>query len=296
MVRQFGLIGHGVVGSLFTRLLRQREARVISYDILLELEDAAAAVRQKILADGGEVGTFEQVVRESEYVLAVTPPQACRDDAAQASNFLRAGQVYCDLASTSPARKQEMAAQVDATGAQFVEGVILGAVGALPVSPEILLGGAAGAAAADALQHYGLRARFYSRQIGPASSFKLIRSVFSKGMETLLIETLLAARRAGLFDDVWREIRTTLAQDRVERMLETWIRSHGISSERRYCEMCEAGRFLEDLGIEPILTRATGEFFRRSNEVGMAVHFNAEPERFAEVIEFLDRELPEARK
>jgi len=296
MLRQFGLIGHGVVGSLFARLLRERGASVMSYDLRLDLEATAETMRQRILADGGEAGTFEEVVRESQSVLAVTPPQACREVAARASGFLRAGQVYCDLASTSPGIKREMATQVNATGAQFVEGVILGAVGALPVSPEILLAGAAGATTAAALQQYGLRARFYWREIGLASAFKLIRSVFSKGMETLLIETLLAARRAGLFDDVWREIRTTLAQDGVERMLETWIRSHAVSSERRYCEMCEVGRFLEDLGVEPILTRAAAGLLRRSNEVGLAARFTREPERFADVIEVLDRALSEARK
>ena len=284
----FGLIGHGAVGSLFARLLREHGARVISYDALLDTN--AEAIRRKIVADGAEVGTFEGVLRESECVLSVTPTQSCRDVAARASRCLRPGQVYCDLASASPEMKREMAAEVNASGAIFVEGVILGAVGASNVSPAILLGGAGGEAAAATLQQYGLRARFYSSEIGRASAFKMIRSVFSKGVETVLIETLVAARRAGLLDDIWREIRTTLSKDGVERMLETWIRSHAVSSERRYCEMREVSGFLEDLGVEPVLTRAATELFRRSNESGIAARFKTEPERFAEVIEFLESE------
>ena len=285
---KFGLIGHGAVGSLFARLLREHGATVISYDALLDSD--GETMRRRILADGAEPGTFEQAIGESECVLSVTPTQACRDVAARASGSLRPGQVYCDLASASPEMKREMAAEVNAAGAVFVEGVILGAVGASTVSPAILLGGAAGEAAAATLQQYGLRARFYSSEIGRASAFKMIRSVFSKGVETVLIETLVAARRAGIFDDIWQEIRATLAKDGVERMLETWIRSHAVSSERRYCEMREVSGFLEELGLEPVLARAATEMFRRSNESGIAARFTREPERFAEVIEFLEAE------
>ena len=291
MVRHFGLIGHGVVGSLFARLLRERQASVISYDVLLDREDTAERMRTKILADGARPGTLEEAICESEYVLAIAPTQACRDAAARACEYLQAGQVYCDFASTSPAVKRDLEALIGASGARFVEGAILGAAGASLVSPSILLGGAGAEPVADILNHYGLRTRFYSPDVGRASAFKMIRSVFSKGMETLLIETLLSARRADLLDEVWDEILTTLAPDRMERTLETWIRSHAISSERRYCEMLEVNRFLEELKLQPILTRAAADIFRRSNDLGMPAAFEQEPAHFTDVIDYLDRRL-----
>ncbi|MEO7144266.1 MAG: DUF1932 domain-containing protein [Bryobacteraceae bacterium] len=291
MVLRFGLIGHGVVGSLFARLLRAHAAEVVSYDVLLDRAGTAEQMRLRIAADGARPATLEQAVRESEYVLAIAPTQACREAAVSAAKYLQAGQVYFDFASTSPAVKREIAAIVDCSGAQFVEGVILGAVGASLACPAILVGGAAAEPAADVLNHYGLRTRFYSLAIGRASAFKMIRSIFSKGMETLLIETLLSARRADLLDEVWDEIRETLAPDRMERTLETWIRSHALSSGRRYCEMLEVGRFLKELNVQPILTRAAADVFRRSNELGIAAGFEHEPERFTDVIDFLDSRL-----
>jgi 3-hydroxyisobutyrate dehydrogenase-like beta-hydroxyacid dehydrogenase len=288
MPRRFGLLGHGVVGSLLCRLLREHQAAVTVYDVLLDRESNAEQMRRMIVAAGGRPATLEETVRESEFVIAVATTQACRDAAVQASHYLRAGQTYCDFASTSPKGKSEIAAVIEATGAQFVEGAILGAVGASGTCPEILLAGTAAVQAEAVLREYGLRTRFYSVEIGRASAFKMIRSVFSKGMETLLIETLLAARRAGLFDEVWAEIKGTLAPERMERTLETWIRSHAISSERRYCEMLEVRRFLEELDVEPRLTGAAAETFRRSNDLGIAAAFDHEPDRFADVIEYLD--------
>ena len=291
MVHRFGLIGHGVVGSLFARLLSERGARVISYDVLLDREDSAARMRSKIVADGARPGTLEEAIRESEYVLAMAPTQACREAAVRASGYLQAGQVYCDFASTSPAVKREVEAIVVASGAQFVEGAILGAVGAALACPSILLGGASAESAADILNHYGLRTRFYSPEVGRASAFKMIRSVFSKGMETLLIETLLSARRADLLDEVWDEILATLAPDRMQRTLETWIRSHAVSSERRYCEMLEVNRFVEELKLQPMIARAVADVFHRSNQLGMSAAFEQEPAQFTDVIDYLDRRL-----
>jgi 3-hydroxyisobutyrate dehydrogenase-like beta-hydroxyacid dehydrogenase len=292
MSERFGVIGHGAVGSLFTRLMCERGARVLSYDVLLDQDATVHAMRERILANGAKPATFDQVLSHSEYVLAVTPAKHSRRTATNAAGALRHGQIYCDLASTSPEDKRAMAAEISATGALFVEGVVLGAVGASAVSLAILLGGEGAETVTTTLQQYGLRARFYSTEIGRASAFKLLRSVFSKGMEALLIETLVAARRAELFDEIWQEIRTTLGKDSLERMLETWIRSHSVSSERRYVEMQEVSRFLCELGADPIVTRSTVELFHRSNEMGIAGHFaSGEPEHFADVIEFVTNRL-----
>ena len=286
--RRFGLLGHGVVGSLLVRLLREHQATVTAYDVLLDRESTASQMQHKILATGARPATLEETVRECEFVISVTTTQSCRDAAVQASRCLRAGQTYCDFASISPRGKREIAALVEATGALFVEGAILGAVGSSGTCPEILLGGTAAVQAAEVLREYGLRTRFYSPEIGRASAFKMIRSVFSKGMETLLIEALVAARRAGLLDEVWTEIKATLAPGRVERTLETWIRSHAISSERRYCEMLEVNRFLEELDLEPLLIPAAAGIFRRSNDLGIAAAFEHEPDSFVKVIEYLE--------
>jgi 3-hydroxyisobutyrate dehydrogenase-like beta-hydroxyacid dehydrogenase len=284
---RFGLIGHGAVGSLFARLLKQHGASVVSYDIQLQTDATAEPMRRRILNDGAEVADLEQVLAHSDFVLSVTPTQSCVDAARRASRLLGRGQFYCDLASAPPAMKRQIADEISATGAEFIEGVILGTVGASDACPAILLGGSHAESAALTLQKFGLRARFYSSEIGRASAFKMIRSVFSKGMETLLIETLVAARCSGILEEIWREVTSTLAKQGVEHQLETWIRSHAVSSERRYFEMREVTAFLEDLGVEPVLTRAITEVFRRSNDSAIADRFPNEPERIEEVIEFL---------
>ena len=291
MVTRFGLLGHGAVGSLFARLLRANGAEVMSFDVLLDNPEKRAEIESRIAADGAKPGHLDEVVAGSEFILAITPVHACREAAALAAPDLTPAHTYCDLASAPPSTKQELAGTVTRTGAKFVEGAILGAVGASLSCPEILLGGESAADASELLNRYGLRTSAYSTDIGAASAFKMVRSVFSKGMETLLIETLVSAQRAGVRDEIWREILATLAPDRMPRMLQTWIRSHAVSSERRYHEMLGVAEFLKELQVSPVMTGATVEVFKRSNQLGIAESFEKEPEQFTDVIDFLSSRL-----
>jgi 3-hydroxyisobutyrate dehydrogenase len=285
----FGIVGHGVVGSLFSRLLCNRGARVLSYDCLLDRPETASLMQKKIEDDGSKACSLAEVLGASDYILSVVTPQSCREIADCVSRLLRGHQVFVDLTSTAPAVKRMIGAIVNSSGATFVEGVILGAVSSL-TSPIILLGGPDGDSAALVFQQYGLAARFYSPEIGRASAFKMLRSIFSKGMEAVLVETLVAARRAGLLDEIWEEIRTTLSTGKVEDTLETWIRSHARSAQRRCHEMQEVSQFLEEIDIQPVLPRASGQVFARSFELGVSDAFPQEPESFREVIEYLEQQ------
>ena len=285
----FGIIGHGVVGSVFSRLLRNHGARVLSYDRLLDRQETASSMRKKIEDDGSKACSLAELLAASNYILSVVTPQSCREVADDVSRSLHGHQVFIDLTSTAPAVKRMIGATVTNSGAKFVEGVILGAVRSF-ASPIILLGGPTGDSAALVLQQYGLAARFYSPEIGRASAFKMLRSIFSKGMEAVLVETLVAACRAGLLDEIWEEIRTTLSKGNVEDTLETWIRSHARSAQRRCHEMQEVSQFLEEIGIQPVLPRAFGQVFARSLELGVSDAFLQDPESFREVIEYLEHQ------
>jgi len=290
----FGIIGHGVVGSVFSRLLRNHGARVLSYDRLLDRQETASSMRKKIEDDGSKACSLAEVLAASNYILSVVTPQSCREVADDVSRSLHGHQVFIDLTSTAPAVKRMIGATVTNSGAKFVEGVILGAVRSL-TSPIILLGGPTGDSVALVLQQYGLAARFYSPEIGRASAFKMLRSIFSKGMEAVLVETLVAACRAGLLDEIWEEIRATLSTGKVEDTLETWVRSHACSAQRRSHEMQEVSQFLEEIGMQPVLPRAFGQIFARSLGLGVSDAFPQEPESFREVIEYLEHQQATVR-
>jgi 3-hydroxyisobutyrate dehydrogenase-like beta-hydroxyacid dehydrogenase len=102
--------------------------------------------------------------------------------------------------------------------------------------------------------------------IGDASAIKMIRSVMVKGLEALTAESLLAAERAGVSEAVLASLDSTWTEQswdsranyNLDRML-----AHGL---RRASEMEEVVKTLEELGIDPAMTRGT---IARQRELGV---------------------------
>jgi len=102
-------------------------------------------------------------------------------------------------------------------------------------------------------------------QIGAAAAIKMVRSVMVKGLEALTLECFLAARRAGVEEQIFASLgRSYPGVDwgkQVEYNLER-MANHGI---RRAHEMEEVADTLRELGIDPHMTAGT---IRRQQEMG----------------------------
>jgi 3-hydroxyisobutyrate dehydrogenase-like beta-hydroxyacid dehydrogenase len=288
---RIGFIGYGAVASTFARAMAARGAQVYAYDVLLDEEDG----RERLALRAGDVWVellpLDEMVTSVAYVFSTNAADVALTVAEQCAPLLREGQVYLDLNSTSPQVKRQIGHAVAPSGADFVEGAILDAVGAAGAGAQILLGGAHAARVADTLCRLGLNAAVFSDRIGPASTLKMLRSVFSKGVEALLIECLVAARRAGLQDALWEALTETMRGTSFEAQADNWVRTHASAYERRYHEMVQVEDTLRDLGLDPIMTAATRALFARSCDLGVGDAFPEGAGRMDAVIAYLERQL-----
>jgi len=110
-------------------------------------------------------------------------------------------------------------------------------------------------------------------------------------MEALLLETLLAARRAGVGDEVWREIVATLDEQQFKDVGGNWMRTHGVAHARRYHEMTQVESLVSELGIELLMTHATTTFFERSTRLALSKAFRRNPVNQEEVLAALEKLL-----
>jgi 3-hydroxyisobutyrate dehydrogenase-like beta-hydroxyacid dehydrogenase len=231
-------------------------------------------------------------LRGARYVLSTCTTSVARQAAQACVPHLGGGQTYVDLNATDPGVKTEIARIIAPSGAAYVEGAVLGAIGVTGAKTEILLGGPhARRAEAELGGELGLNVRFYSEEIGKASMFKMLRSVFSKGMEALLIEFLVAGERAGIRDDLWREVTELFSAHPFEKTASNWVRSHATAHARRYHEMKQVANVLRQLGVEPTITAATEAFFQRSGTLGLQERFKTTPSDMDELVEFLNNRL-----
>jgi len=291
MVAKVCFIGFGEVASIFSKPILQKGVEVAAFDVLLSQEGGKKILNKRALVDGIQFGLLPDAVRNADFILSTVTTSVAEEAAQSCSERIRPGQTYIDLNATAPSMKHRIAEIIQPTGADFVEGSILGAVGVTGSETHILTGGPKGRETADILTRLGLHAAYYSSEIGKASTFKMLRSVFSKGLEVLLLEFLIAGKRAGIEDDLWKEIVDLFKNNPFDVVAANWIKTHATAHERRYHEMTQVRRVVQEIGLDPILTSGTEAFFKRSCELGLKKAFPKKPDSMDAVIDFMEKQL-----
>lgn len=286
-----GFIGFGEVGRIFAQAAAAEGAQVRVFDILfLEGEGRAVAGTHK-KHPNITIASLPELVADCDYILSTVTTDVALQVAQDCAALLRPGKTYVDLNSTSPEAKKEIGASIEATGADFVEGAILGAVGASGAATRVLLSGSQAQPAAERLSELGLNCLTFGSKVGDAAAFKMLRSVFSKGIECLLIEMLAAGRRAGIDGALWEDVTEFMSDNPFEDVATNWIQSHAVAYERRYHEMVQVVESLEGLRIQPVMSQATKSFFERSLNLGLDTVFTHRPEDPQAVIAFMAEKL-----
>lgn len=288
-----GFIGFGEVASILSKSIAEHGAAVAAYDILLAQDHGREKLQQRVQTEGIRFLSLAEVIREADYVLSAVTTQMAKTAAQECVKYLEPRRVYVDLNSTAPRVKIEIEAIIQSSGADFVEGAILGAVGAAGSRTHILTGGKRGEEVAEVLNRLGLRVSYYSAEIGKPSMFKMLRSIFSKGVEALLLELLVAGKRAGIEQDLWKDLMEFMTQNRFDHVAANWIQTHAVAYKRRYHEMVQVRETMQQLGVEPIMTSGTESFFQRSLELDWAKVFTEKANSVDAVIEFLAKQFKE---
>ena len=287
-----GILGFGEAGSAFARVLAGQGAVVWAFDEAWSQSASGPPLNDYAGEHSIRFCSLADLLASADIILSAVTTDAALDAARACVADLGAHQYYCDLNSTAPAIKVELDGLIGSTGAMFVEGAILGAIGVTGGRTKILLGGVHAQALSGTLNKFELETSAYSKEIGKASTFKMLRSIFSKGVEALVIELLLAGCKAGLEDDLWQEITALFTGNSFDDVARNWVCSHAVAHERRFHEMVQVADLLAQMKLDAIMTDATLAFFRRSNELKLSRNFARKPDRVNEVIEALMRRTP----
>jgi len=157
----------------------------------------------------------------------------------------------------SPAVKVEASQIVEAAGGRYVEAAIMSPINPQRAASPMLFGGPHAAEFLPIARQLGFSgASVFSDRVGSASAAKMCRSVIVKGMEALLGESLLAARRYGVEDAVLESLGSLLAKDDWHAQARYMISRSLIHGRRRAEEMREVARTIVEAGFEPRMSSA----------------------------------------
>lgn len=249
---RIGLVGYGEVGRILAEDLRKRGiAEVRAYDTKLGTAEGGV-LREHAQRHGVILAeSHTDLAQRSDFILsAVTARQAV--PAAQAcAPGVQPGSWYLDFNSASPGAKRTAAAAIESRGGRFVEGAVMTSVPPTRIRVPLLLGGPHAAELRAHLEALGFNPTVASGKLGVASATKMCRSIMIKGLEAMMIESLVTARAHGVEDDVIASLRETFPGIDWEKQASYCFQRVIQHGRRRSEEMAEAAETVRELGLEP---------------------------------------------
>jgi len=252
------LIGFGEVGQTLAADLLKAGAEVSAYDILFDGPDSAPLCAARTIAVHKAKSASDAIANAELIVSAVTAASDV-DAARSVTSGIPRDAFYVDLNSVSPATKTVCARLIDDAGGRYVEAAVMTPIHPRGIASPMLLGGAHAAAFLERAAPLGFNATVFSVTLGQAAAVKMCRSVIIKGVEALLTESMLAARRYGVEKSVLDSLSDLLPAGDWEKIAHYFIArslEHGV---RRAEEMREAAKTVAEAGVAPLMTRATVE-------------------------------------
>ena len=245
------VIGYGEVGRIFAEDLRAAGHQVTAFDTKLRTA-AGVPMRAHSLVHGVTLAESPaSATRWAELtVSAVTASQtvAAAEDCAAG---LPAGSFFLDVNSASPGAKIAASAPVARRGARYVEAAVMTPVPPYRIKAPLLLGGPHAADALPALRQLGFAAQVSSAELGIASATKMCRSVVIKGLEAMVIESFVAARRYGVEAAMLASLRETFPGIDWEQQAGYFFQRVIKHGRRRAEEMREAAVTVREAGLDP---------------------------------------------
>lgn len=248
MPTRFSIIGLGEAGRLIGEGFAQDGATVLGYDPFITAD--AAVIDQR--------DSLKEALEDTDVVISTVGPNAASKVFEQAAYLMPSAAIYADFNTLSPANKKSINNHALKTGRDFVDIAVMAPVPRAGSRTPLLAAGPAAKRLADTVATFGTPVRVVSEQVGDAAAQKFLRSIFMKGLASLMIETLEAAEVSGLEEETRQQIAAELG-DGGGALIDRLISGTKLHAVRRLHEMEAVSKYLEEIEVAQPMTRATVE-------------------------------------
>lgn len=185
---KIAVIGLGGLGGAIASRLQAAGAEVIGFDTTRIKNPPVPMAASAIEAASG-----------ADIVISAMPAASATRVAESLANAIAPDAIFADLSTGTPASKLKLAGFLPA--GCFVDVAFPEPASGFGDQPTIWVSGPSARRLAEGLEPFGMQLDCVSEQPGDAAARNLIRGALSKGLAALLIDTLWAAKSAGL--DAW---------------------------------------------------------------------------------------------
>jgi len=257
-IRRIGILSPGEMGGAVACTLADR-----GFAVCVALNGRSERTRA-LAAQAGltNVGSIDQLVRQSDLVLSILVPSAATVAAQQVAAAMRATgsrPMYADCNAIAPQTARIAGEFITAAGGRFVDASIIGPP---PREGSITRLYVSGPDAGELLVIASdrLDVRPLGAQPGQASALKMVYSAFNKGIQALATQSLVAAERLGVDEALSLELQDT--RKATHDWLLDSIPDMPPKAHRWVREMEEVGLALESVGLTPKTFDGIADIYR----------------------------------
>ncbi len=288
-------VGFGeLAGQLADGLARSRRHELRAF---LRRPPAKGSPKAQRLEQSGVVGcsALSDAIGGADAVLSAVPATAQPEIVQQCAPLLAPGALFVDMASATPEAKRDAAARIAEHGGSYVDAAVLGTVLTSGLAVPILASGPGANEFQSLMAPDGLNISTLDGPAGDAALVKLLRGIYLKGRDALIVEMMLTARRYGVEDTVAASIDGPGERVPFPALADRVLRSLAVHAERRGTELAASSELVGAAGVDPALTRAAARTLHRVAELGLAESFGDQrPDDAGAVLQEIDSRLRSA--
>ena len=283
-----GFIGFGEAAFGITMGLKSEGFQhITSYDKAYQQQPQSDLITERAkTAEIELLPSVEKVLEVSDMVISATSASEAVNVANAAAPFLTRNEIFVDVNAACPDTIIAVSNILKKTDCIFVDVAMMADVKSNRHEVPMFVSGPGAEPFERLMSPYGMNIKIVSQETGQASAMKMIRSVFTKGMEALLMETFTAAQEYRIVDLTMANLAESMDSAPFEKRTNVLLGKTAIHTTRRIHEMEDVIKTLNSLGVDPIMSRATLENFIRIDRLGLNEYFSGEtPRDFKEVLE-----------
>jgi 3-hydroxyisobutyrate dehydrogenase-like beta-hydroxyacid dehydrogenase len=273
-MRCIGLLHPGAMGASVGAAARSNQHTVLWASAGRSAGTGARARRANLQ----DAGTVAKLVNASELVLSVCPPHAAEEVAREVAQLGFSG-IYVECNAISPDRTRAIQRIVEAAGAHYVDGGIIGGPAwTREAKTRLYLSGPRAEDVAACFAGSPLETPVISDRIGAASALKMGYAAFTKGTTALLTGILGLVEKEGVRADLARQWGDAFTEQTVRRVC-----ANTAKAWRFVGEMHEIAATFRGAGLPGGFHQAAAEVYARLE----AFKDRAEPPAIEAVLETL---------
>jgi len=193
-------------------------------------------------------------VAGADVVLSVNWASVAIDVAMEVAPVLKSNQLYADLNTAAPQLKRDIAPIIEKTGASFIDAALMDPVSPKGLGTQVYASGGGAESFAEKMTPLGMPVTYLDREAGNAATHKLVRSIMYKGIASVIIECLEAAKKLNMTEYARVQMLKIIYD---EPMIDRFVSGSIKHAKRRVHEMEAVVEMLNSINVSAFTSQAS---------------------------------------